>query len=526
MRADCRTPRLAVMLAELALLGELLLLVSCSSPRPEVSVQILTDLVPVTQFDEIVVRRDGVGRSFVASNGQRYDTPRLVVEYTDVAPGTLLELVAELRFRGTTVLRRSRTTRVTGRHIVLFTFSASCTEITCPMGDPRATECLGGRCVVPGCEGVGCVEPECRADGECPPSSSCEAPRCVDGVCFQFADPARCGPNQVCVPGRGCELRLPDPDGGMPSMPDAWLPAPIDAAGVCLEGAVVACTASCGTQGTARCEGGRLGPCEPPPEQCGGGDEDCDLVVDEGFECPAGTADTCVASCGSPGTRSCGADCRWSSCVPSGAERCNGADEDCDGVIDEGYRARYGFSTFSELATHFALCDGTTERHGLGCNAAIHRYCRDGCTTSGFGPIENDGDVANVGCVVGEVRDVSFGTLASFHALCDGTFQRFGAHCNAAIHRWCVTQGFSSGFGPVETDGDRATITCVRHAEVRMTTFTELSSFFGACDGMPERVSLGCNAAISRYCATQGFTTGFGPIENDWDLAYVACVRP
>jgi hypothetical protein len=43
---------------------------------------------------------------------------------------------------------------------------------------------------------------------------------------------------------------------------------------------------------------------------------------------------------------------------------------------------------------------------------------------------------------------------------------------------------------------------------------------------MPERVSLGCNAAISRYCATQGFTTGFGPVENDGDHAFVACIRP
>jgi len=36
----------------------------------------------------------------------------------------------------------------------------------------------------------------------------------------------------------------------------------------------------------------------------------------------------------------------------------------------------------------------------------------------------------------------------------------------------------------------------------------------------------GCNAAIDRYCADHGFVSGFGPIENDGDIAWVACVRP
>jgi hypothetical protein len=500
---------------------------ACDAPRPEVSVQVLTDLVPVTQFDEIVIRRDGSVRSFVVSNRQRYDEPRLVVEYTDVRPDTVLELSAELRFRGLTVLRRTRTTRVTGRHIVLFTFTASCSEIVCPMAEPRATECVGGRCVEPGCEGRECAAPECAVDADCPPSSRCEAPRCLDGVCFQFADPARCSADEVCVPGVGCQLRLPDPDGGAPENPDAWAPEPIDAAGVCFDGTRPPCTTGCGTQGSALCTGGVLGPCEPPDELCGGSDEDCDGAIDEGFECRAGAAEACTASCGSAGTRACGAACTWSACVPSSAELCNGADEDCDGSVDEGYRSRYAFSTYTELSASHAGCNGTTERRGLDCNAAIHRYCRAaGCSTSGFGPIENDGDVANVACVIGEVEDVPFATLAGFHAPCDGTTERIGPNCNAAISRYCGSRGFATGFGPVEQDGARATVTCVRSAEVRLTSYGELSRFIGPCDGTSERVGLACNAAISRYCASAGFTSGFGPIENDGDVAYVACMRP
>jgi hypothetical protein len=180
-----------------------------------VSVQVLTDLAPVTQFDEIVVLRDGVPRSHVVSNRERYDSPRVVLEYRDVVPGTVLELAAELRLHGETVLRRTRRTTVRGSQIVLFTFTASCRELRCPMGDPAATECLGGRCVVPGCSGEGCVVAECEVHADCVPRSSCESPRCVDGVCFQFADPALCAQTEVCVATMGCQPRLPDPDGGV-----------------------------------------------------------------------------------------------------------------------------------------------------------------------------------------------------------------------------------------------------------------------------------------------------------------------
>ncbi len=490
--------------------------------------QVLTDLVPVTQFDEIVITRRGAMHSFVVSNSQRYDRPRVVVEYRDVAAGTLFELAAELRFRGTTVLRRSRTVRVMDRHILLFTFNASCTEIVCPMGDPTATECEGGRCVVPDCTGETCRRPACASDDECAASSPCEAPRCVEGVCFQFADPARCRAMEVCVPGRGCEMQLPDPDGGVPVVPDAWSPAPIDAAGECVEGTEVDCTTECGSVGLASCNAGRLGGCRPPAELCDGADQDCDGNTDEGFECQPGTArEACTAACGSTGTRACMTTCEWEPCAPPTSDACNGADDDCDALVDEGARAQFLFSSYTTLSGHVASCNGTAERAGLACSSAFHRECRaSGCTTSGFGPVENSEDVANGVCVIGDVIDVPYAALSARQGPCDGVTERQGLNCNAAIHRHCAALGYVSGFGPVETTGDGASITCVRSAEVRGTTFTALAGFLGGCDGTTVRFGPHCHAAISRYCASVGFTSGFGPIENDGDMAYVTCVRP
>jgi hypothetical protein len=338
-------------------------------------------------------------------------------------------------------------------------------------------------------------------------------------------------PDAVALDASGLDASLEGTDAFVPGAPDAFVPTPDarlpDAAGECVEGTRTPCATSCRTTGSALCAGGRLGACEPPAERCNGMDDDCAGGIDDGFACALGAVGACTTSCGSTGTRACGASCAWSACEPPGTETCNGRDENCDGAVDEGFRARFAFSTYASLAAILPACDGTTQRSGLDCNAAIHRQCRsDGCATSGFGPVENSGDVANSVCVIGEARNVSFAELSARHAPCDGVGERIGPNCNAAIHRWCAANGFVSGYGPVENDGGNATVTCVRSAEVRLTSYSVLRTHHAPCDGTSERVGPSCNAAISRYCTAAGFTSGYGPVENDGDVAYVTCVRP
>ncbi len=357
---------------------------------------------------------------------------------------------------------------------------------------------------------------------------------------------------------------------------DAALP---DAAGACTDGTQTGCTTSCGSLGSARCSGGTFGACEAPREICNGVDDDCDGRPDQTFACVLGASEACATSCGSTGARACGAGCAWSDCAPpeetcngrdddcdgrpdqtfacalgasgscttscgsTGAracgagcawsdcappeETCNGVDDDCDGVSDEGFRARVEVTSYGALAARHAPCNGSSQRFGADCNAAIHRYCGDGCTTSGFGPVENEGPSAYVSCVIGEVRTTTYAALATYLSACDGgAGRRNNQNCNAAIHRYCAAQGFTSGFGPVENEGGNATVTCVRSAEVRRTSYTVLRGFLGSCDGSSERWGMNCNAAIHRYCMAEGFASGFGPVENDGDTAYVTCVRP
>ena len=78
-------------------------------------------------------------------------------------------------------------------------------------------------------------------------------------------------------------------------------------------------------------------------EMCDGDDNDCDGTDDNGFDCVRGSSGfACTTSCGSQGTGSCDNSCAVSCAPPS--ETCNGADDDCDGVVDEGV-ATFGTQT-------------------------------------------------------------------------------------------------------------------------------------------------------------------------------------
>ncbi|MBX3250020.1 MAG: SUMF1/EgtB/PvdO family nonheme iron enzyme, partial [Myxococcales bacterium] len=106
-------------------------------------------------------------------------------------------------------------------------------------------------------------------------------------------------------------------------------------------GGGVACGSAVGRceLGALQCRGGTLvceGGVGPVAEVCNGIDDNCDGVIDEGNPGGGGTCGTDVGAC-SPGTLQCLAGSL--SCIGAtlgSAELCNGIDDDCDGSIDEG----------------------------------------------------------------------------------------------------------------------------------------------------------------------------------------------
>ncbi|MFH1437369.1 MAG: hypothetical protein ABIJ56_16815 [Pseudomonadota bacterium] len=82
---------------------------------------------------------------------------------------------------------------------------------------------------------------------------------------------------------------------------------------------------------------------------------------------------------------------------------------------------------------------------------------------SGFGPVFSAGSSVIFTCVAGATRiNTTYTNLrTNHHAGCDGSEQLFGSDCNAAIRRFCRSEGHTSGFGPVEISGDNLTAVCV-----------------------------------------------------------------
>lgn len=77
-------------------------------------------------------------------------------------------------------------------------------------------------------------------------------------------------------------------------------------------------------------------------ELCNGFDDNCNFLVDDGLECVLGETEDCETLSGCTGKRTCEApSCIFGFCEPL-EETCNGVDDNCDGQIDEGFEcARY-----------------------------------------------------------------------------------------------------------------------------------------------------------------------------------------
>ena len=108
--------------------------------------------------------------------------------------------------------------------------------------------------------------------------------------------------------------------------------------GVCVEG-----MRSCNQDGLwEACSGESL----PRRESCNRVDDDCDGIVDNGFEREGAICFRGEGACKSRGAWACSADGTKAECsaeiIPPSAEICDGVDNDCNGTVDDGAIAGTG----------------------------------------------------------------------------------------------------------------------------------------------------------------------------------------
>jgi hypothetical protein len=303
-----------------------------------------------------------------------------------------------------------------------------------------------------------------------------------------------------------------------------YLSGPLDGNACSTEGEERPCASECST-GVETCIDSIWQNCSAAPveqEICDGLDQDCNGVIDD-------LSRACHVD-GRDGIQTCNI-ASWSGCETSVTDEvCDGIDNDADGAVDEGLSIRIEGLSLFDIQSQHENCDLDMNPISGPCNAAAHRYCAvqdcDGYT--GFGPLIYDPleEKASIACLdssQAHILETTFNVLHEYLEYCV-VDTPISANCNASINRFCNAQGLGTGFGPIEHSGENAWVVCTPNAEKLLVDYDELSALQEECFWPGNRYSLPCNTAIHTWCATQGYKTGFGPLENSDNHAWVACL--
>jgi hypothetical protein len=154
--------------------------------------------------------------------------------------------------------------------------------------------------------------------------------------------------------------------------------------GICATGQLGACAV-----GTVLCQGGVpqcVAQTPPTAETCNGIDDDCDGVTDEGNPGGGGGCTTGLLGVCQEGTYQCQGGILQCVAVSSSAEICDGLDNDCDGLVDEGTGGGSCSTGMSECPTGVVTCVSgapACDPTGVPCDDSDACTANDVCDASG-----------------------------------------------------------------------------------------------------------------------------------------------
>ena len=234
-------------------------------------------------------------------------------------------------------------------------------------------------------------EPECEEDKDC--GDICEGWSCNDDEMCEKDAPLEngmpCGesPRKICL----------DESCTVSTCGDGYIDPGNEEN--CEGTATQPCTTECGSEGEQECDECNWGDCMPPEEECNGRDDNCDTICDEGdgWNCCRGDTEACTTEHDVEGTLRCNNACQWDETCCGDTDPCNGHDDDCDDMCDNGYACCMGTRTTCTmgecpgLSTCSDTCDSWSE-----CAMSDSAPANDTCSTSAM--IERSGTYRGSTC--------------------------------------------------------------------------------------------------------------------------------
>ena len=139
------------------------------------------------------------------------------------------------------------------------------------------------------------------------------------------------------------------------------------------------------------------------------------------YECLNGETRSCSVN-GCEGTKTCNSSNEWGECVPSGGENeiCDGLDNDCDGLVDEGLSRDCSENHYGVCAVGTETC---SDGEWSGCPQPENEICENGIDEDCDGEDSPCmGDIVDDGCV--DIQDLvivgsNFGLTSGFDPRAD-----------------------------------------------------------------------------------------------------------